>query len=132
MGISEVGHIHRFHTHSCADLDMVFAHRVAIVHGVESGHLVDAHWRHFEDVCHLIHDADAAETMLALAQIEKRHDSSLFILRGVAGDDFFDELLILWRKLEGNAGIVLGGVAMLSRGSVGREVEGRCRKCIQR
>jgi hypothetical protein len=51
--------------------------------------------------------------VLALSEIEERHDGGLLVLRGVAGDDLFDELLILRGELEGNFDVVFGGVAML-------------------
>lgn len=53
--------------------------------------------------------------MLTLAKVQERHDSSLLVLRGVTGDDLFDELVVLLGELEGEGGIVLGGVAVLDR-----------------
>lgn len=100
-------------TYRCADLDVELAHGVAVVHGVEGCHFVDTHWRHLEYPGHLVHDADAAESVLALAQVEQRHDGRLLVLRGVAGDNLLDELLILRREFEGDLGVVLGRVAML-------------------
>ena len=100
-------------TYCCADLDVELANRVPVVHGVESGNLVYSHWRHFQYPRHLVHDAYAAEAVLALSEIEERHDGSLFVLRGVPGHNFLDELLILRRELEGDVEVVFGGVAML-------------------
>lgn len=53
--------------------------------------------------------------MLTLAEIQEGHDSSLLVLRGVTGEDLFDELVVLLGELEGEGGIVLGGVAVLDR-----------------
>jgi len=90
-----------------------FAHRVAVVHGVESGDLVDSHRRHLQESRDLVHDTDAGEAVLSLAEVEKRHDGGLLVLAGVAGQDFLDELLILGVELEGDAGVVLSRIAVL-------------------
>jgi hypothetical protein len=92
---------------------VVFADRVPVVHGVECRYLVHSHGRHLQYPRNLIHDADAAESVLALAEVEERHDGGLLVLRGVPGDDLFDERLILRREFEGNLEVVLGSVAML-------------------
>ena len=103
-------------TYSSASLNMELANRGAVVHGIERSDLVDAHRGHLKDTSHLVHDADAAEAVLALAEIEQGHDGRLLVLRRVALDDLFDDLLIVCRELEGNIGVVVGGVAMLSGG----------------
>ena len=100
-------------THSCADLDVELAHWVPVVHGVESRNFVHTHWRHFQYPRNLIHHADAAESVLALSQVEERHYGGLLVLRGVSGDNLLDEFLILWRELEGNFEVILGRVAVL-------------------
>jgi hypothetical protein len=89
------------------------AHRCPVVHGVEGGDLVDAHRRHVEEARHLVHDADAGEAVLALAQVEQRHDGGLLVLRRVALEDLGDDGLVLLGELEGNLGVVVGGVAVL-------------------
>ena len=94
---------------------MELAHGVAVVHGIERRHFVDTHWWHLEYPRNLVHDADAAESVLALSEVEERHDGGLLVLGGVTGDDFLDELLILRREFEGNLGIVLGRVAVLQK-----------------
>lgn len=103
---------------------MELAHGVAVVHGVESGDLVDSHGRHLQDARNLVHDTDAGETVLSLAEVEKRHDGGLLVLAGVAGKDFLDELLILGVELEGNVEIVVGSVAVL-RGGLLEEWRGK-------
>jgi hypothetical protein len=75
-------------THSCADLDVELAHGVPVVHGVESRNFVYTHGWHLQYPRNFIHNADAAESMLALSQVEKRHYGGLLVLRGVPGDDF--------------------------------------------
>lgn len=102
-------------TYGCADLDVELAHGVPVVHGVESSNLVYTHWRHLQYPRHLVHDADAAESVLALSEVEERHDGGLFVLRGVPGEDLLDKLLILGSEFEGNLEVVLGRVAMLQR-----------------
>jgi hypothetical protein len=92
---------------------MVLADRIPVVHGVESRNLVYSHGRHFQYPRNLIHNTNATESVLALSEIEERHDCSLFVLRGVPGHDFLDELLILRCELERDIGVVLGRVAML-------------------
>lgn len=111
----QLSHSNSRKTYSCADLDVVLAHGVPVVHCVESGNFVYTHGRHLEYPRNLVHDADAAESVLALAEVEKRHNGCLLVLRGVPRDDFLDELLILRRKFEGNLGVVLGRVAVLQK-----------------
>lgn len=105
-------------TYGCADLDVELAHWVAVVHGVECRHFVDTHWRHLEYPRNFVHDADAAEAVLALSEVEERHDGGLLVLGGVARHNLFDELLILRREFERDLGVVLGRVAMLQTVSV--------------
>lgn len=107
--------LHSSSTYRCAALNVEPAHGVAVVHGVESGDLVDAHGRHLEDARDLVHDADAGEAVLPLAEVEQRHDGGLLVLAGVAGQHFLDELLILGVELEGDVEVVVGSVAVLRR-----------------
>jgi hypothetical protein len=92
---------------------MELAHGRAVVHGVEGGNLVDALRGHLEDTGDLVHDADAGEAVLALAQVEQGHDGGLFVLRRVALEDLGDDGLIFGSELEGDVGVVVGGVAVL-------------------
>ena len=100
-------------SYRCADLDVVLAHGGPVVHGVESRDLVHTHGRHLQYPCNLVHDADAAESVLALSEVEEWHNGGLLVLRGVPRDDLLDELFILGSEFEGNFEIIFGGVAML-------------------
>jgi hypothetical protein len=51
--------------------------------------------------------------VLALAEVEQRHDGGLLVLRRVALEDLSDDRLILGVELEGNVGVVVAGVAVL-------------------
>lgn len=96
-----------------ADLDKVFAHRLAVVHGVEGGDLVDTHWGHLQKPGNLVHDADAGPAELALSQVQKGHDGRLLVLRGVTFEDLIDEAEVLLGELERDTGVVVGVVAVL-------------------
>ena len=52
---------------------------------------------------------------MALSEVEEGHDGGLLVLRWVAGEDLLDELVVLLGELEGEGGVVLGGVAVLQR-----------------
>jgi len=93
---------------------VVSAHRLAVVHCVESGYFVHAHWRHFQQSGDLIHDTNACPSVvLALSEIEKRHDCSFFILTGVSREDFLDESLVCFTEFEWDRRVVVGSVAVL-------------------
>lgn len=100
-------------TYSSANLNMIFPNRIPIIHRIKSRHLIDSHRRHLEDSRNLIHDAQARKTCLALTEIEKWHHSGFLVLWWVAGEDLFDDGLVLGGEGEGNGGVVLGGVAVL-------------------
>lgn len=51
--------------------------------------------------------------MLSLPKIQDGHHSRLLVLGRVPFEDLVDELVVLLGELEGDAGIVLGGVSML-------------------
>jgi len=51
--------------------------------------------------------------MLSLSEIENGHHRGLFVLGWVPLEDLFDELVVLLVELEGDVGIVLGGISML-------------------
>jgi hypothetical protein len=67
-------------TYGCADLDVELAHRIPVVHGVEGCDLVHAHGRHLQYAANFVHDADACEAVLALSEVEERHDGGLLVL----------------------------------------------------
>ena len=68
--------------------------RRPIIHCVKRRYLIYSHRRHFQQTRYLIHNAYTRESMLALAEIKDWHDSCLFVLRWVAGEDLFDELFV--------------------------------------
>lgn len=109
-----------YRTYCCADLYVVFANGVAIVHSVEGSDLVYAHWRHLQESRNLVHDADTCEAVLALAEVEQRHNGGLLVLRWVPRDNLLDEFLVLSGEFERNFGIVLGSITMLSRTLAGQ------------
>jgi hypothetical protein len=90
-----------------------FACRIPVVHGVERSNLVYTHGRHLQDPCNLVHDADAGESVLALTEVEKRHDGGLLVLGRVPRDNLLDELLVLGGELEGDIRIVFRCIAVL-------------------
>lgn len=92
---------------------MELAHRRPVVHGIERSDLVNSHGGHLQDARHLVHDADAGEAVLALAQVQDRHHGGLFVLGRVALQDLGDNGLVLGGELEGQARVVIGGVAVL-------------------
>lgn len=51
--------------------------------------------------------------MLALSQVENRHNGSFFVLWWIALEDLFDELIVLFCELEGDVGIVFWRVSVL-------------------
>jgi hypothetical protein len=97
------------------------AHGVPVVHGVESRNFVYTHRGHLQYPRNLVHDADAAESVLALSEVEERHYGGLLVLRGVPGDDLLDEFLILWGELEGDFEVILRRVAVLQIRQLGLE-----------
>lgn len=92
---------------------MELARGIPVVHGVECRDLVHTHWRHLQYPRHLIHDADACEAVLALAEVEERHDGGLLVLGRVPRDNLLDELLVLGGELERYLRIVFRRVAVL-------------------
>jgi hypothetical protein len=92
---------------------MELARGVAVVHGVESSDLVYTHWWHLQYPRNLVHDADACESVLALAKVEEWHNGGLLVLGRVPGDNLLDELQVLGCELEGDVRIVLGCIAVL-------------------
>ena len=97
----------------CADLYKVLANGLAVVHGVEGRNFVDTHWGHLEHASDLVHDADASEAVLALAEVKQGHDGSLLVLGRVALEDLIGEFEVLVGKLEREARVVVGLVTVL-------------------
>lgn len=97
-------------------MNKIFAHGSSVVHGVERGNLVHSHGRHLKKTGDLIHDADAGKAVLALAEVKQRHDSSLLVLRRVSLEDLGNDGLVLLVELEGDVGVVVLGISMLSYG----------------
>jgi hypothetical protein len=111
--LAEKARQHKGIAYGRADLDKVLADGLAVVHGVEGCNLVDTHWGHLEHASDLIHDADAGEAVLALAQVEQGHDGGLFVLLGVSLEDLGHDGFILLVEFEGDIGVVLGGISVL-------------------
>lgn len=86
---------------------------LAVVHGVEGRDLVDAHGGHLEQPGDLVHDADAREAVLALAQVEERHHGRFLVLRRVPLEDLGDELLVDRVESERDRRVVLWAVSVL-------------------
>lgn len=51
--------------------------------------------------------------MLTLSKVEKRHDSGLLVLRGIALEDLIGECEVLLGKLEWESRVVVGLIAVL-------------------
>jgi len=96
-----------------AKLNKVLANRLAVVHGIEGCDFVNTHRRHLKQPGDLVHDTDASVAVLALTQIQDRHDSSFLVLGRVAFEDLIDELEVLVVELEREGRVVGGLVAML-------------------
>lgn len=101
-------------TYRCAELQVELAHRVPVIHGVEGRHLVHTHWRHVQQPCNLVHNAQTCESKLTLSEIQDGHHSGLLVLWGVALQDLLDELVILVVERKRDVGIILRGVTMLN------------------
>ena len=85
----------------------------AVVHGVEGGDLVDAHGGHLEQAGDLVHDTDAGEAVLALAEVEDGHDGGLLVLRRVPLQDLRHHLLVGCIELERDVWVVVARVPVL-------------------
>lgn len=96
---------------------MELAHGGSVVHGVKGRNLVDSHGGHLEQTGNLVHDADAGEAVLALAEVEERHDSGLLVLRGVSLEDLGHDLFILGVELEWEVGVVVRSIPVLQQKS---------------
>lgn len=98
-----------------AKLNKVLANRLTVVHGIESCDFVDTHGGHLQETGDLVHDADAGVAVLALANVQDRHDSGLLVLGGIALEDLIDELEVLLGELERNIRVVFAFVAVLDK-----------------
>jgi hypothetical protein len=114
--LAEKARQHKGIAYGRADLDKVLADGLAVVHGVECCDFVNAHGGHLEHAGDLVHDADAGETMLALAKVEQGHDGGLLVLGRVALEDLIGDLEVLLGELEGEGRVVVRLVAMLIGG----------------
>lgn len=92
---------------SSARLDVVLAHRLLVVHGVESCDLVDTHRGHLQELCNVVHDGNRAEPELALAKIQQGHHGALFVLRRVLFKNVLCPLQVFRCKLESDRRVVL-------------------------
>ncbi len=101
-------------TYRGAHLDMELPYRLAVVHGVKSRNLIDPHGRHLQPACNFVHDADAGEAVLALAEIEEGHHGGFFVLGGITFEDFGNEFFIGVVEFEWYGGIVFGAISMLT------------------
>lgn len=86
-----------------------------VEHGVKGGHFIDTHGWNLKDPGDFVHNRDRGETQLSLTEIQKWHNSCLFVLRRILFEDLLDAFLVFWRELERNAGVVLGRVTMLKK-----------------
>ena len=93
---------------------MVPSNRRSIIHRVESRNLVNAHRRHLQYLCNLVHHTYTREAMLSLAQVEEGHDRCFLVLRGIAFEDLGDKFLVDCIEFEGDRGIVVVSVPMLA------------------
>jgi hypothetical protein len=105
-----------FKTYRSACLNEELADGGSVVHGVERSDFVNAHGGHLEEPSDLVHDADGGEAVLALAEIEDRHNGGLLVLGWVSLEDLCDKLLILGVELERDIGVIVGRVAMHLKG----------------
>ena len=107
--------LNRGYSYRGANLHKVLADRLAVIHGIKRRNLVDAHRRHLQQSRYLVHNADTGVAMLALTKVQKGHNSSLLVLRGVAFKDLVDEFEVLVGKLERKSRVIGGRIAVLDR-----------------
>lgn len=103
------------YTYSSAKLDVIFPDRIPVIHCIKRRHLINSHRRHLQDPRHLVHHTQRCKTSLSLSQVKQWHDGGLLVLRWVARQNLFDDGLVLGGELEGDRGVVFGGVAVLGR-----------------
>jgi hypothetical protein len=74
-----------------------------VEHGVKCGYFIDTHWRHFQKLCDIVHNAKARPSfILALTEIKKGNNCSLFILRRIARNNVLCTLQMFSIEFEGN------------------------------
>ena len=74
-----------------------------IERGVESCDLVDAHWRHLEELGDIVHDADARPSfVLSLSEVEEGYHGCLLVLGRVVRDDLLCSLHVVCIEFEGH------------------------------
>jgi hypothetical protein len=56
--------------------------------------------------------------MLPLAEIEEGHNGRFFVLWWITFEDLFYEPLILWGEFEGDGGVIVVGISVLTKESV--------------
>ena len=95
---------------------MVLPHGIPIIHRIKRRHLINSHRRHLQNPRHLVHHAQTSKSSLSLAEVEKWHNGGFLVLGWVARQDLFDDGLVLGGELEGDGGVVFGGVAVLEDG----------------
>lgn len=73
-----------------------------VEHGIEGRDLVHPHWGHPEQLCDIVHNADARPSLvLPLPEVKERNDCSLLILRRISRDDLFGPLHVVCCEREG-------------------------------
>jgi hypothetical protein len=79
-----------------------------VEHGVERRDFVHSHGLHFEQLRHVVHNADARPSLvLSLAEVEEGNGGCLLVLWWIMCDDFIGAFKVLRCELERNLG---GGV----------------------
>ena len=74
-----------------------------VEHGVERRDFVYPHRLHFEQLRHIVHNADARPSfVLPLAEVEEGNDGCLFVLGRVVRDDIIGAFKILGCELKWN------------------------------
>ena len=77
------------------------------------GRTVYTHGGHLQQSSDLVHDTDTRESMLSLTEVENGHDGSFLVLWWVSFENLIYELLVLGGEFEGDAGVVIGRIAVL-------------------
>jgi len=72
----------------CAYLNEVLPNGLTIEHRIESGHFIDSHWRKFQQLRNIVHDADTCPSLiLPLPEVQKGYNCGFLVLGWVVGDD---------------------------------------------